>query len=116
MLFCGSRLRGTQHRDFIVMPTWNSTYYESLVDRFSEITNGLDDRLDAVADGRIAPAVEDLTIGSARKLRAAVLFFDIRGFSSRTASFANMKKALQMLDCVIPIVEYLVYDHGGYVE
>ncbi len=98
------------------MPNWNAEYYETLVDRFSDITDGLDDRLDAIVDGRIAPAVDDIPIGSARKLRAATLVFDIRGFSSRTTTVANMKKALQMLDCVIPMVEHIVHDHGGYVE
>lgn len=98
------------------MPAWNAAYYETLRDRFSAITDGLDERLEDVVDGTIAPAVEDITIGSARKLRAATLFFDIRNFSSRTTTVGNMKKALQMLDCVIPMVEHIVYDHGGYVE
>jgi class 3 adenylate cyclase len=100
------------------MPIWNIEYYESLVDRFSSITDGLDDRLEAIIDGRIAPAVEDIPIGSARHLNAAVLFFDIRGFTSRTSSndLESLKKALQMLDCLIPMIQRVVFDHGGYVE
>lgn len=100
------------------MPVWNAAYYESLEERFSTITEGLDDRLDAVVDGRIAPSVEDISIGSARRLRAAILFFDIRGFTGRTntSNLGDLKQALQMLDCVIPMVQHVIYDHGGYVE
>lgn len=100
------------------MPQWNSEYYESLAERFFSMADGLNDRLDAVVEGRTAPAVEDIPIGSARKLRAAVLFFDIRGFTNRTASadMDKLKEALFMLDCVIPTVEHVVHDHGGYVE
>jgi class 3 adenylate cyclase len=100
------------------MPNWDSRYYGSLVERVSEIVDGLDDRLDSVIDGRIAPAVENLVIGSARRLRVAAFFFDIRGFSSRTGSgrLDETKRALLMLDVVIPMVMHIVYDYGGYVE
>ena len=100
------------------MPEWTSEYYESLAERFFNMADGLSDRLDAVVDGREAPAVEDIPIGSARKLRAAILFFDIRDFTGRTGSadLDKMKEALFMLDCVIPTVEHVVYDYGGYVE
>jgi adenylate cyclase len=100
------------------MPKWDKTYFDSLIERFNKITDGLDDRLDKVVDGRATPALTDLAIGSARKMRAATIFFDIRHFSSRTSSaeVSNMRKALQMLDCVIPMVMHVIYDYGGYVE
>lgn len=100
------------------MPNWGKDYFQSLSDRFDDLVEGLDDRLEDVVAGRVAPAVDDLTIGSARKLRAAVLFFDIRGFSSRTGSaeLNDMKRVLYLLDCVVPMVMHVVYDHGGYIE
>jgi len=100
------------------VPKWNKPYYDSLIERFEKITDGLDDRLDRVVDGRSTPALTDLAIGSARKMRAATIFFDICHFSSRTLSpeVSNMRKALQMLDCVIPMVMHVIYDYGGYVE
>jgi class 3 adenylate cyclase len=100
------------------MPEWTGTYANSLSERFNALTGGLSDRMDAVADGRVAPAVDDITIGSGRSIRAAVLFFDIRGFSTRTGSPEpqELKRTLLMLDCVIPMVMHVIYDHGGYVE
>jgi class 3 adenylate cyclase len=100
------------------MPEWNKVYYDSLVERFTALTDGIDDRLGDVKDGRVAPALDDLAIGSARSLTAAVLFFDIRDFRSRVKSDDgdDMKRALHMLDCVIPMAMHVVYDFGGYVE
>ena len=100
------------------MPEWTREYYGSLCNRFNKIVTGLDDRLQCVVSGRVAPAVNDLPIGSAKMMRAAVLFFDIRGFTERTGSPDpdSLKKALLALDVVIPIVMQTVFDHSGYVE
>lgn len=100
------------------MPSWNNEYYKTLKDKFDSITNGLDDRIEQVIDGRVTPSLEDITIGSGRKMRAATLFFDIRGFSNRTSSadLHSLKKTLVMLDCVIPMVMQIVYDNDGYIE
>lgn len=100
------------------MPLWNRSYYDSLVEQFQQITDGLDDRLDKVVAGRTTPKPESIRIGSARKVSAATCFFDIDNFSSRTGS-ANpdtLKSALLLLDCVIPSIMQVMYDHGGYVE
>jgi adenylate cyclase len=100
------------------MPTWNSAYIQEINDKLESIVDGLDDRLDSVVDGRTAPALEDITIGSGRKMRAAILFFDIRGFTKRTSSadLEKLKETLYMLDCVIPMVMKVIYDHNGYIE
>jgi class 3 adenylate cyclase len=100
------------------MPTWNLDYLNSLQDRFTRILSGLDSRLEDVVQGRTAPPADAIPIGSARSVRAAVLFFDIRAFTHRSASaeLQDLKRTLLMLDCVIPMVMHLVYDHGGYVE
>lgn len=100
------------------MPRWTKEYFDSLVERFAAITADLDDRLDDIADGRVAPSVDDIAIGSARHVRAAVLFFDIEGFSKRTASpsIDELRKTLFMLDCVIPMIMKVIHDYGGYVE
>lgn len=100
------------------MPTWNHDYYNTLNERFQSVTNRIDDRLNDIISGRTAPAVDDIAIGSAKKVRAAAFFFDIRGFSSRTGSadMAELRKTLLMLDCVIPMIMHVIYDYGGYVE
>ncbi|WP_434213347.1 adenylate/guanylate cyclase domain-containing protein [[Pseudomonas] boreopolis] len=75
-------------------------------------------RLDAVADGRVAPAVDDIVIGSGRKVTACVIFFDIRNFTQLTSSDdANtLKRTLFLLNCVIPAMMRVLYRYGAYVE
>ena len=100
------------------MPTWNRTYWDSLKTRFESATNNLEDNLDKIVDGRVTPALEDITIGSGRKMTAASLFFDIRDFTNRVESpdDLTLKKTLFTLNCVIPMVMQVIFDHGGYVE
>jgi class 3 adenylate cyclase len=100
------------------MPLWTQQYLQSLRDKLAQIVDGLDTRLEAVANGRTAPALDSITIGSGRKMRTAILFFDIRGFTNRTTSadVNSLKNTLFMLDCVIPMVMQVIYDFGGYIE
>jgi class 3 adenylate cyclase len=97
---------------------WSIEYIVSLRSEFKDIIDALPDRLNATTSGRVVPEPEDLSIGSGRKFRGAVLFFDIRGFTNRTGSpnEEGLKNTLYMLNTVIPMVMKLVHDHGGYVE
>lgn len=100
------------------MPDWNLKYWETIRTAFEKITENLHQRVNEVADGRITPALEDIKIGSGRKLDATVLFFDIRNFTSRVNSsdMAKLKETLFMLNCVIPTVMKIIYDYNGYIE
>jgi adenylate cyclase len=100
------------------MPRWDIDYLNSLRTRFSAIHTGLSDRIEAVVRGRVAPAPEAIPIGSGRAVRAAVMFFDIRHFTTMTGSAEpeDLKRTLVMLDCVIPVVMHVVHDVEGYVE
>lgn len=75
-------------------------------------------RLDAVADGRVAPAVDDIVIGSGRKVTACVIFFDMRNFTQLTSSddVNALKRTLFLLNCVIPAMMRVLYRYGAYVE
>src|SRR5690606_25307224 len=75
-------------------------------------------RRDAVAEGRVAPAVDAITIGSGRKVTACVIFFDIRGFTQLTSSDDpnTLKRTLFLLNCVIPAIMRVLYRYGAYVE
>lgn len=100
------------------MPNWNEEYWTSLEEQFEKITNKLEDRVNEVADGRITPALADIKIGSGRRMRTSVFFFDIRGFTKRTnsAEIDKLKETLFMLNCLIPMVMKVIYDHNGYIE
>jgi adenylate cyclase len=100
------------------MPIWGESYLETLNDRFTRITDGLADRIADITAGRTAPALDDIALGSGRHVNACALFFDICGFSRRTNrdDLVALGETLYMLDCAIPMVMHVVFDHGGYVE
>lgn len=100
------------------MPAWNREYAQSLRTRFEERIPAINASLKDTGEGRVAPALEDIPIGTGRYLRGAALYFDIRGFTKRTASpdLSDLRQTLLMLNAVIPTVMSIVYDYGGYVE
>ena len=100
------------------MSKWNKEYVSSLHAGFADLTSDLPERLDSITNGRVVPAVDELTLGAARKLRGAVLFFDIRDFTGRTSSpeTESLKNTLYMINSVIPMVMKIVHEHGGYIE
>lgn len=100
------------------MPSWTSTYHRELVALFDDLTCALPGRLRQVVTGRTTPALDALTIGTAREVTATVLFFDIEGSTLRTPSGGSMhlRTTLATLNCVIPMVSRVVTDHGGYIE
>ncbi len=93
------------------MRSWNREYWFYLTQHFKALTKDLKSKLDGVVAGRAVPSAENIPIGSARKVNAAVLFFDIRGWSNRSGLVA-----LYTLDVVIPMVMRIVHDHDGYIE
>lgn len=93
------------------MRTWNREYWFYLTQQFKVLTKDLKSKLEGVVAGRAVPSTNLIAIGSARKVNAAVLFFDIRGSSNRSGLVA-----LYTLDVVIPMVMRIVHDHDGYIE
>lgn len=100
------------------MPSWNLAVVRTYQDALQEIEVEVGERLATVTNGRVAPALEDLRIGSARHMRAAVLFFDIRNFTQRTGSaeLSGLLSTLMMLNCVIPMTMRVLFRHGAWVE
>lgn len=98
--------------------TWNKEYYQELCNRFGSIVDTLDDRISAISDGTINPVLEGLAIGSAKKYRASVVFYDICSFSKRVQSSKTevLNNALITLDVMLPLLINIVFDYGGYVE
>ena len=74
--------------------------------------------MDAVANGLATPSLDSMAIGGGRKVNAAVIFFDICGFTQRTSSDDQnvLKQTLLMLNCVIPSMMRVLYRYGAYVE
>jgi adenylate cyclase len=83
-----------------------------------EAMPGLLRRMEAVADGRATPTLESMSIGSGRKVSAAIIFFDICGFTQLTDSDdpQTLKRTLLLLNCVIPAMMRVLYRYDAYVE
>ena len=100
------------------MQAWNKEYRNELQNRFDGIASGLPTRMNQVTQGRTTPSLDDLPIGSARKVKAVILFFDIEGFTRREATDtdADLTRTLWTLNCVVPMMMHVIHDHGGYIE
>src|SRR5947209_7703402 len=100
------------------MKEWTSGYHDDLRERFADLKSGIPTRMAQISDARTTPALDVMAIGTAKRVRAAALFFDIEGFTTRMASDheAQMTQTLQMLNYVIPMIMHIIHDHGGYVE
>lgn len=69
------------------------------------------------ADGRVVPGEDDLTIGTGRRLTAAVLFLDLSGFSGRPSeTAAEQDVILRTFNLFFSEMSRVVGDYGGSVE
>jgi adenylate cyclase len=93
------------------MRPWNRGYWDELTLQFKCLTKDLKFKLEEVVNGRVVPSIDNMPIGSARKLQAAVMFFDLRGSSSWSVDVA-----VYVLNVVIPTMMRIVHDHDGYIE
>jgi adenylate cyclase len=93
------------------MRTWNRDYWDELSSEFKNLTRNLKSKLDQVVSGKVVPSIDNMPIGSARKLDAAVMFFDLRGSSNWSVDVA-----VYVLNIVIPTMMRIVHDHDGYIE
>jgi adenylate cyclase len=73
--------------------------------------------VNAITDGRVIPEVDDLSIGSGRRLEATVLFLDISKFSNNPAeSTEEQELLLRILSLFFTEMIRVLEDYGGVVE
>lgn len=94
---------------------WNPALYTELkkIHRM-QILSGKR-RVRAVGNGLTMPSLETLQIGSAKRMTAAILFFDLVEFTS-TTSYLENEQTLHMLNCIIPILMTIARKWNGYIE
>lgn len=107
----GNSIRDAETSFGLAMRIWNREYWQYLTSNFQAVTRDLKSKLERIVTGRAIPSIENMPIGSARKMEAAVLFFDIKGSSQLQDSLA-----LYTLNVVIPTIMRIVHDHDGYIE
>lgn len=92
-------------------------YHTSQLERVIAARNRVVASAKLIADGRVLPDVDDLVIGSGRRLEATVMFLDICKFSSRSAETADEQELLlRILSFFFTEMVKVIEDYGGFVE
>jgi class 3 adenylate cyclase len=68
-----------------------------------------------IPNAQTMPGIDSIPIGGAKKMDAAVLFFDLESFTTITADL-QMERILELLNFVIPSVMHIVRHWGGFFE
>lgn len=68
-----------------------------------------------IPNGQTMPDINSIPIGGAKRMDAAILFFDLENFTAITAEL-QMERTLELLNYVIPSVMQMVRHWGGFFE
>lgn len=92
------------------------TYWEAQKQRIENLRQKISGR-PSIGDGRVVPADEDLSIGDGRRLKMAVMFIDICGFSSRPMGTSEEQDLmLRILNLYFTEMIKIAEEYGGNVE
>lgn len=71
-----------------------------------------------IPNARVLPSSDGFSLAGAKSVKAAALFFDLRGFTQRVNSddLQVRLEGLAVLNAVVPVVSRIVYKAGGYIE
>jgi class 3 adenylate cyclase len=94
----------------------DAKYWEEQVTRVATASARIREG-DQPADGRVVPEAEDLVIGAGRRMRMAVLFLDISGFSDLPSETVEEQDLLmRALNLFFTEMVRIAEDYGGTVE
>lgn len=68
-----------------------------------------------IPNGQTMPDINSIQIGGAKRMDAAILFFDLESFTTITAEL-QMERTLELLNYVIPSVMHVIRYWGGFFE
>jgi class 3 adenylate cyclase len=94
---------------------WNPGFYRFMQMRLKGITTRNSKPIRNITKGLTMPDIESLTIGSAKKMEAAILFFDLENFTS-LASELTKENVLFCLNVIIPTMMKITKHWNGEVE
>ena len=91
--------------------------WSAQVTRIEESRGAISARDQVAAAGRVIPGESDLVFGTGRHLKAAVLYLDISGFSSRPAETQQEQEVLlRVLTFFFTEMVRIAEEYGGTVE
>jgi adenylate cyclase len=98
-------------------PTYDKNYVSEQLKRIADTAKRIAARDEAVRAGRLIPDDKDIPIGTGRRLKAAVLFLDISGFTNRPSNTAQEQEGLlRALSVFFTEMFRLVNDYSGVIE
>lgn len=96
---------------------FNTAYWQKQKTRILETLKNLGSVQDPIQSGRVIPDEQALSIGLGRRLKMAVLFLDISGFSGRPSEdLAEQDILLRILNLFFSEMVKIAEDFGGTVE
>lgn len=93
-----------------------ASYWQSQIDRIKAVRDKID-AAPASPLGRVVPDDADLIIGQGRRLKMAILFLDISGFSNRASETEDEQgMLLKVLNLFFTEMIRIAEEYGGTVE
>lgn len=94
---------------------WNPPFYEELRNFFIFRAKINLQRIQKITAGLTLPGLTNLSIGSAKRMTASILFFDLENFTTTTSYLSN-EETLYILNVIIPSLIKIVKKWGGAIE
>lgn len=94
---------------------WNLALYKEIQFALGFQLRKKLDRMTEIPDGQKIPSLKDMQIGSAKRMTAAILFFDLENFTSISAQLSN-EYTLYLLNVITSAMMIIVRKWNGVVE
>jgi class 3 adenylate cyclase len=96
---------------------WSKSFKQRIIERLLKRRNVLDERINAVVQGRTVPDLDDVSIGSGSQCPLAILFLDICGFSTLPNWFPQeQKRVLALMNLFMAEMISIVREFEGHFE
>ncbi len=103
----------------VALPTtpqkWNSVFYNKIRRIINQAIPQTRQRVRAITDGLTMPEPQSVLIGSAKRMDASILFFDLARFTAETSRLTQ-EQTLFMLNLIIPTVMRVTRHWNGIIE
>lgn len=94
---------------------WNPLFYRRITKHLRQNLQIYLRRLRRIRKGLTMPDLSTLEIGSARRMDAAILFFDLENFTTTSSQISN-EATLFILNNIIPSLTRIIRHWGGTIE
>lgn len=94
---------------------WNPLFHNLVKRRLAQQTRQKIQRIKNITNGLTMPEIATVPIGSAKKMIAAILCFDLENFTATTSKVSN-DVTLYILNTIIPEMMFIVGSWNGEIE